>query len=61
MFEIQGKYNKLKVFQDKENIEDSCIEQLKLLLEQKFIEGEDNGRYKRVSTNAALCSGICIY
>ena len=41
MFELKGDYNVIRVFQDKETLEDSCLEQLQTLANQKFTEGED--------------------
>ena len=56
MFRIKGRYNTAEVFQEKDWVEPSCIDQIKLLMNQPFVEGEDI----RIMPDCHTGKGVCI-
>lgn len=56
MFKVKGKYNTAEIFQKEELVEKSCIDQIKLLMDQPFVEGEDI----RIMPDCHTGKGVCI-
>ena len=57
MFEIKGKYNTAFVFQTRESVEDSCLEQIETLMNQPFVENEDIRIMPDCHTGVGVCIG----
>lgn len=57
MFEIKGKYNTAFVFQTRESVEGSCLEQIETLMNQPFVENEDIRIMPDCHTGVGVCIG----
>ena len=56
MFTVEGKYNTAHVYQKEENVESSCIFQIRTLMNQPFVAGESI----RIMADCHTGKGVCI-
>ena len=57
MFQINGKYNTANVYQTRDLVEDSCVEQIQTIVDQPFVEGERIRIMPDCHTGASVCIG----
>lgn len=57
MFSIEGKYNRAQIYQSKDLVEPSCVEQIQTIMNQPFIEGEKIRIMADCHTGASVCIG----